>query len=320
LGQSQENSTQYLSDIGILKPFQINSDNALVDDLTLDTINYLNTNEGFNLLTYGDENRRIIHRDKLPKDIGKLFGIHPEKLPYELQRQLNRFLSDGWYRVNKNFASFYMTLLANKISEKECIALLTDNSLSSNFSELIKLDNQVNISGSGYSSHDYMRKEKYLALAQGQLTNLIVQGIKIMPTTTLEDIINFKKHHQDELGKFRTEIGSLTKEVNNSLDMASIRQQIEDIYKDRFSPAYNDLKKSLSSYGIKWVAENFIKVSFFSTGSATIPFLMGASIPQALFAGAGISLISSIVLFNETKKETLRNNPYSYLLSLGKKI
>jgi hypothetical protein len=42
---------------------------------------------------------------------------------------------------------------------------------------------------------------------------------------------------------------------------------------------------------------------------------LGLSIPHAVLAGAGVSLIVSAVLFNLQKEEEMRKNPFSYLLS-----
>jgi hypothetical protein len=44
------------------------------------------------------------------------------------------------------------------------------------------------------------------------------------------------------------------------------------------------------------------------------------TIPTALVAGAGLSLIVSGTVYNTDKKEFLRNNPYSYLLSLEQEL
>ena len=308
----QENTTAYLSDEGILKPLSVNPDSDFIEELTSDTLNYLNTTEGFQLLAHGQGSNSEIHRDKLPRDVSRLFDIHPEKLPDEIQRQLRRTMTnEGWFRVDTNFAMFYMTLLANKICEQKSIALLTDNSLTSNLSDLVRLDNQIAIKGRDFDFH----------LAQGHLTNLIIQGIKVSQASTLEDVVNFKKRHRDELGLFRTNIAKLTKDLPKDLPFDAFKQQIEDIYNDEFLPSYNNFKKSLKGSGIKWIADNFIKVSFFSTSATAIPMtLLGLSLPQVLLAGAGVSIISSLISYNVDKEEKLRNNPYSYLLAVDNGI
>jgi hypothetical protein len=42
----------------------------------------------------------------------------------------------------------------------------------------------------------------------------------------------------------------------------------------------------------------------------------GLAVPTALLAGAGLSLIVSGIMYNVDKREALRSNPYSYLLSI----
>lgn len=317
----QENATQYLCDEGILKPIQVNSENDFIEELASDTLNYLNTNEGFQLLTQGHR-QYTIHRDKLPRDISRLFDIHPEKLPYEIQYHLrHRLTNEGWLRVDGGFAKFYMTLLANKISEHYGIAPLTDNSLTSNFSDLVRLDNQIAISGRE-RDYDYRpHRERYINLQQGLLVNMALESISISEPTSLEDVIKFKRKHQDELGLFRKNVENLTKNIPEDASLVQIRQLVEDVYINEFKPGYNTLTNSLKGSGIKWAADNLMKVSFFSTGATAIPTaLLGLSVPYALLAGVGISIISSLVSYNVDKRNTLRNNPYSYLLAINKGV
>lgn len=317
----QENKTQYLSDKGILRPMNVNPEIDIIDDLTTDTLNYLNTNEGFQLLTQGRDRSATIHRDKLPRDVSRLFDIHPEKLPYEIQHILRQNITkDGWFRVGSEFAAFYMTLLANKICDTNSIALLTDNTLTSNLTDKVRLDNQISIKGGDYNFRRHRHDEKYIHLAQGMLTNFIIEGVKIKPTSTLEDIVKFKKDHRDELGLFRTNIAKLTQNVSKK-KLEAIRQEVEDIYKDEFLPSYNNFKKALSSSGIKWVSDNFMKVSVISTSATALPMaLLGLALPQALIAGAGVSLITSLISYNQDRKEKLRANPYSYLLAVDRQV
>ncbi len=319
----ERNTTQYLSGEGILQPIRVNPDFDFIEDLTTDTINYLNTNEGFQLLTQGRGNS-FVHREKMPRDVDRLFTIHHEKLPYFIQHELQKDLTNnnGWIEVDTNFAMFYMTLLANKICEQKSIALLADNSLLSNLTDKVRLDNQIAISDRDYRhrrresrTHDQER----IYLAHGLLTSLIIDGIKISDTTSLEDIVKFKKQHRDELGLFRTNIAKLTQNVSKDDPYEAMRQQIEDIYRDEFLPSYNNFKKSLSGSGIKWVADNFMKISLISTSATALPMaLLGLAVPHALIAGAGVSLVTSVISYNEDKKERLRASPYSYLLAVNK--
>lgn len=301
---------------------RVNPEVDTIEDLTTDTLNYLNTNEGFQLLTQERGRYSVLHRDKLPRDVSRLFDIHPEKLPYEIQHMLRQNMTrDGWFRVGSDFAAFYMTLLANKLCEENSVALLTDNSLTSNLTDKVRLDNQIAIKGRDHDYHHRRHQEKYIHLAQGMLTNLIIEGVKIKPSSSLVDIVKFKEKHRDELGLFRTNIAKLTQNVSKEKKIEVIRQEIEDIYKDEFLPSYNNFKKALSGSGIKWVSDNFMKVSVISTSATALPMaLLGLALPQALIAGAGVSLITSLISYNEDKKEKLRTNPYSYLLAVDRQV
>lgn len=305
-----------LFDEGILKPIEVAPDNDFIQELTSATLNYLNTNEGYQLLQQGNYLSRLIHRNKPTRKIKELFDIHPAKLPYKIQQMLEGAITDdGWFRVNKNFAMFYMTLLANKICERNSIGLLTDNMFASNLSDLAKLDNKVSFKNDGMFRE--RGRNTIQSLAQGQLMNLIIQGINIPNNTSLEDVIEFKRKHQDELGHFRTSISQMTKGLPEGLHFEAFKEKIESIYVDEFTPSYNNLKKALKSSGIKWVVNNFMKISFFSTSATSIPMIMsGSPIPQAILAGTGVSVISSLVSYNIEKEEMLRKNPYSYLYAI----
>lgn len=319
----QETSTRFLHDEGLLRPVKVNPSDDLIEELSTDTLNYLNTNEGFQLLTQGQGNSYVIHSDKLPREVSEIFDIHPEKLPREIQRRLQHNLKDGgWFAVNSNFALFYMTLLANKICEQKSIGLLSDNSLIANFTDKVRLDNQIAIR-SRRNQHFYPHRdnEKYIHLAQGLLTNLVIGGIRVLKNSSFNDILDFKKRHSDELGHFRTNIGKLTEKVSEEKPLEAIQQEVEDIYKDEFLPSYNNFKSALNSSGIKWISDNFMKVSVVSTSATGLPMaLLGLGLPQALLAGAGITLITSLVSYNQDKKEKLRTNPYSYLLAVENKL
>lgn len=318
----KERATQYLFDEGILKPIHVNPEKDYIKDLTNDTISYLDTTEGFQLLTEGRGRSTTIHRDKLPRDISHLFDLHPEKLSSEIRSMVRHTITeDGLFRVDSNFAYFYMTLLANKICEHHAIAPLTDNSLTSNLSDLIRLNNQVAITRHDRLHYDHsFRREHYIDLAQGLLINTVIEGISISELTSLDDVIKFKRKYQDELGLFRTNIENLTKDIPTDATLIQIRQKVEDVYKNQFEPGYNALKKSLKDARIKWIP-NFLKVSLVSTSATSIPIvLLGLSMPHALLSAGSISMISSVVSYNVDKRERLRNNPYSYLLTINKGI
>lgn len=303
---------------GVLTPHRVNPDHTVVRELANDVKKFINTNEGFEFLVKGRNDSATIHIEKLPRDIRRISKLHPEKLPYEIQNILENDLHrDGWLQVDNRFAGFYMTLLANKICERERLVLLTDNTLASKLSEKAKLDNQRNV----FVNEDrYWQRERYensmLNLNQGILSNLILKGIRFSPDTKTEDVLKFKRKHQDELGLFRIKLEKLVSDIPTDIPFEALQQHIQDIYVNEFQPAYNNFKKSLDSFKLKWINDHVMKIAFFKGGTgALLPYLLGATIPQAVLAGAGLSLVTSVISYNQEKREMLRDNPYSYLVS-----
>ena len=313
--------TKAMYDEGVLVPLNVSPDMGLISELAEDVQKFLQTNEGFDFMIKAEDNKTFIHKDKLPRELNSIFSIHPDKMPYEIQRVLRENLSEGgWISVDNRFARFYMSLLANKICDVERLVLLTDNEKASNLTEKARIDNQIQI----IRNHEnfYERdKRTTLHLSEGLLSNLAFRGIRFSPDTKVTDVISFKRSHQDELGLFRANLTKLVKDIPTDESFEELQLHVNDIYINEFVPSYNNLKKALEGSKFKWIADNIMKISLFSVGATALPsLLLGASIPQALIAGTGASLISSIVSYNEDKAEKLRNNPFSYLYSAERQL
>lgn len=307
--------TKILNDEGILTPHFVNPDMRVVRSLSDEVINFLETNEGFDYLIKGKRQNTTIHEDKLPRDVRRISTLHPEKLSHEIRGMLDEGMRrDDWIEVDTRFAGFYMSLLANKICENERLVLLTDDSFASNLTEKARLANQKKVLGRERFFQRY--EPTTLHLSQGLLSNLVFKGIRFSSDTKVQDIIKFKRKHQDELGLFRENLEKLVSSIPKDTPFEALQQHVEDIYVNDFNPAYNNFKKALSGFKLKWVNDHVMKVAFFKGGTgALLPFLLGATIPQALLAGAGISLVTSAISYNNAKREILRENPYSYLVS-----
>ena len=318
------NAALTLVDEGFLSPLSVTSDMIEIEDLTGEVLKYLESSEGAEVL-YSDEIKRYsdIHVEKLPRQIQNLSTIHPDKLPYKIREMLRDGLSqrrNEWLTVDNRFASFYMTLLANRLSYEVGAGLLTDTPGNSRLMSSARLDAKLQTPSSRCHQDRFSDARQYSrmpsVLAQGMLADLILETIRVDPETPINEIIKFKRRYPDELGKFRTKVAELTAEISNDQPLARLRQQVNDIYINQVQPEIGTLKRALSEQGIRWAADNFLKVSFFSTGAASLPLaVMGLSVPQALLVGAGVSLTASAVLYNCDKSKALRENPFSYLVT-----
>ena len=320
----QENDTRFLSENGFLKPLRINSNDDDVIDIGNEIIELLSSPEIIQSFFYESNVRHTkLYRSKMSLQFEEILceirhrPIYAEKLPMHLRMiidEVKKRGQRGFYYVDDLFAASYMTLLANKLSERYSLAMITDTHPFFTAGNSIKYGNQSCMLIDRHASANH----RYHELAQGILLNYIIRGLSISPETTLDDLIRFKEHHRDELGRFKVELANLTQtyeDTNEPID--AIQNEIKDIYENKFLPAYNALKDALSGFNIRWITNSFLKISAISASAAGVPVvLLGLPIEQALYAGMGISVIASSVSYNVDKRQFLRDNPYSYLLSI----
>ena len=230
----------------------------------------------------------------------------------------------NWMEVDSEFASFYMTLLATRLSERFGLGLLTDSQASHRLSSKVKEDSEL--SSVYRNAYDYefrarkRRRDAPRQLAEGMMVDLIIEQIGINPETPIDKILDFRNGHKNEVGKFRKKIEELTSDVPENLSTDALRQYAHDKYSNEVAPAICDLKDALTDSRIGWMTKSLMKVSFISAGTSSALVGAGLSVPNALLVGAGISLIGMGILYNQDKKKVLRENPYSYVVSVEKAL
>jgi hypothetical protein len=157
-------------------------------------------------------------------------------------------------------------------------------------------------------------------LAPGLLAQLAIERIAVSRDTPIDKLLDFRERHKDELALFRAKIGQLTAAVETDLPAEALRQRVSDIHTNEVEPAISNLKAALGGRRIRWMGDGILKTAFLSAGSSTMLVAAGMAVPTALLAGAGLSLIVSGIMYNVDKRESLRSNPYSYLLSIGREL
>jgi hypothetical protein len=325
-----------LESAGYLIPLRVHSGMYEIEELTNDTLTYFGTSEGTEMLIAEPGGcRHEIHVDKLPKIFSQFADIHPEKLPHEIRRTLERFATQStcgndWLRVEDRFADFYMTLLASRLAERIGASLLTSFPAADRLAVTARLDAQIN----GYVQFDrhstWRNWREYEAfgrphrmpkhLAPGMLAHLAIDKMAVAPDTPVGRLIDFRERHRDELSQFRTKIEQLAASVETDQPIEALRQRVVDLYANEVTPAITNLKKALDGRRIRWLGEGILKLAFLSAGSSTMLVAAGLPVPTALLAGAGLSLIVSGTMYNVDKEESLRTNPYAYLLSVEREL
>jgi len=325
-----------LQEAGFLVPLRVHSRMEEIEKLTDDALTYLDTTEGGELLVARSQGRRHhIHLDKLSTNLVRLPMFH-QKLGHEVLHFLSSRASPSsrgpdWLDVDEGFALFYMTLLANRLAERVGAALLTPIPTAERLALAARLDAQLSgVIPWGLDGPSRRRWREYEAfgprrrmprtLAPGLLSQLAIQRVGVAPDTPIDHLLDFRERHRDELASFRTEIERLTSSVEEDLSAEALRQRVSDLYTNGVEPAVANLKRALEGRRIRWLGEGLLKIAFLSAGSSSMLIAAGLAVPTALLAGAGLSLVVSGTLYNVDKSESLRSNPYAYLLSLEKEL
>ena len=325
-----------LKDAGFLVPLRVCSGMDEIEELEGDVLTYLESAEGAELLIAGHGGRRRdIHVEKLPYELRQLADIHPEKLPYKIRhlfRELtaNSDRGDDWLRVDENLANFYMTLLASRLAERVGARLLTSLAAADRLAVSARFDAQLNgvIPWGMHSRRRHWREYDAFGprrrmprhLAHGMLANLAIERIAVVPDTPIDRLIEFREKHRDELAQFRTIVEQLASSIEFDLPAEALRQRVSNLYTDEVVPAIANLKAALKGRRIRWLGNGLLRIGFLSAGSSTMLEMAGLEGPTALLAGAWISLIATGAMYNVDKEESLRANPFAYLLSVERQL
>ncbi|HEY8227267.1 MAG TPA: DUF6236 family protein [Pyrinomonadaceae bacterium] len=319
-------TAQALQDAGFLLPLRVHSEMEEIEELVPVVLAHLSSPDGMALLAGGAGGlTHDIHIEKLPDSMGRLFDLHPEKLPYEIRNILKRISSPSrrgneWLKVDEGFAMFYMTLLANQLAERVDAAVVTPSAAAERVAISARIDGQLppipwRHGPPFWREYEAFGRRRRLPrrLAPGMLPELTIQRVAVSPNTSVDDLLKFREAHQDELARFRTEISNLAGAVNEDLSIEALRQRVSDIYLNQVNPAIADLKEALDGRRIRWFAEGLLKLASLSAGPALVA--AGVPVSTALLAGAGLSFIVLGTMYNVDKRDTLRKDPFAYLLS-----
>jgi len=324
-----------LQDAGFLMPLRVISEMPEVEALADDVLTFLASEEGVELLLdSGDGCRHYIHPQKLPYMLRELEGmsrLHPEKLPHEIRHALRRLgmHQDGdWFRVDGVFAKYYMTLLATRLAERLGHALVTELPAADRLAVAARLDGQMQSLVPWRSYSRQWREYEALGprqimprhLAPGLLAHLAIDRIGICPDTPIDDLIDFKEKHRDELSLFRNAIQSLASSVESDDSVEALRARIQSLYDGQVRPAVSNLQKALDGRRIKWLSEGLLKVAFLSAGSSSMLVASGMAVPTALLVGAGVSLVASGIMYNVDRQQSLAESPFAYLVSMQRAL
>lgn len=303
--------SRILADRKILEPIIVEPNQRIVEKVSNQMLNFLDTNECKALLGL---NRSSVPIEHLRNEINMGFSIHPEKVHFDLRHKLHKYVdSQNIIDIDIKIAYYYMTILANEICEELGLALLTDDSQAN--------DMKNRLSHSGNKPVDVQLDNNIASqnICKGALINLIIDGFQIDPKCSISTILKFKDKHNDELGLFRSNLQKLIDSVDKTESAHAMQKTIEDIYANEIKPSYSNLKKSLKGFKIKYISKGVLHLTYATTAGTCLPIILNQPPSTTLYAALGISVFATSAQYKADKEKFITENPYSYILSVKRK-
>ena len=312
--------TRTLENEGILFAHRVNPFMDEIQGIAHDVEKYMNTAEGKKSFRRPWQESRAQRRNRLDddrvweeqeeylKDKYREFYIHMDKLPLPLRNNLAGQQDEGGFiRAKESFMTFYMTLLANKICQNHDMSLLTNAVSYNNLSNRIFRDRFTIVQG------DFENEQN----RRGMMYQIVMDDIKIAPSTPIEDIIQFRRDRQQELARFREEMDRLTSFDTEGMNAHDFEHEIKRIYDQEIIPAMNNVKTTLNEARINWLSGPAACVF-----SGIIPLALSldlstiSGIISGVSQGIGLTLTSLPIIRNWQA----RRSPYTYLIKMKQEI
>jgi hypothetical protein len=244
-------------------------------------------------------------------DINEQYArLHADKVDVQLRKMIiakGKGASHGdWLYVPTEFEALYMTYLAEQISLKNNLQLLSDSSAAWTGATFIKYDGKVT---------DFPSEDQTQALATLVIRDFLPRDIlSIRP----EEIIKFREKYRDERQQFINTMKKIASSISESEDESVYKDRIEDIKKD-IESALSDYRGSLQSISLAGLTG--IKSLSFPVVTKVASAISGATLDTSTLCiisalGAGLGLVSGFSDWNEKRRKLDRDSDYSYLMHM----
>jgi hypothetical protein len=215
---------------------------------------------------------------------------------------------ESYIKVEGIFGYLYMTYLANTISEKNNIPIITDLEdffiTSQYFKQRKSLVNQQ------------IPKEFEFSLANMLIADYFPKDINLI---TIDKIIKIRKELEGQRISFANEIISLANRVKSEIGDESSLQDALNHYSESLKSQCEEIRKIYESFGIDTII-NFLTVSV-PTSIITLSSNFIQSEYRPIAIGGGILLgLAATANKMRIRKQELDSKPLSYLLKIQSKV
>lgn len=309
-GPYKKHTECLLEEAGLLYPHRIDPYSSMTDGLEDDILTYMRTKEGLRSLTssfftrasssldvrYGQK------RNALEKEYGAFYD-KVNSFSDEVKERINRFTThDGSVSVGRTFMHFYMTLLANRICQQNDMVLLTERVV------LNDLSSNVLLAGMSGNDSDADR--------QGVVCKVVLEGIKLDPSTPVESIIRFKEDRADLLEQLRRAVSGLVVFDGTGMTAGDIEETVKRQYSNAVMPVVSDLQSALTDAALHWYSE---KSAYTMSGVVSCDSALDEE-PNPVVVGENAEVILTPVRFRPGLSGQIENKPYTFLLKTGRVV
>lgn len=251
------------------------------------------------------------HAAALEFDLDEAYArLHEDKVDVRLRQMLiasgKASARDEWLSVPREFESLYMTFLAEQISRRNGLRLLSDFDAAWSASTYFKFDGQV---------VDQPRPETTHQLAVLVIRDFLPQNILHL---TPKEILRVRRKYKHQRQRFLFAIQGAAKDLSECEDETVYEDRLQDL-KRNIEEKLSDYKKGLSD--LKIVGWTGLKSVTFPVVTKVASVIAGKDLdPHVLTTisalGIGLGLVSGLRDFQGKRRKLEKDCDYSYLLFL----
>jgi hypothetical protein len=295
-----------LYEMGVLVPLRVMPDMPELTAIGEEALAFLDTPAGKMIAEHGGP-PRIVRKGKRPRIMRK--ALSGKTIEANI-RNASPDATEKLIRVSPVLADYYNTLVAQRFAEWRGLAMVSDEG-----GEFPQLAQRAFLESTlGRQPLGPIDERE----GQGIVANLVLHGIQLPQTVAIDDVLNFRDNHREELGRLRSKVADLARSVAGHVTTTAVVQRAKDACATEIVPALDVLRKQLTKAKIEVVPGAVLSVACFGVGSGSLLTSVVGDPVSSIAIGAVATLALGIVKYRLAKQQILLTNPYTYVLQIDR--
>ena len=311
----QRSTSQEYMDAGVIVPYRANPDRREIRDIAEDIADLMGNPHIDSLI--GEEHWSLRQSRDYP--------VHPDKLASNLQYELEKSgfgqtNEEGFVEMRDGLAALYMLLLSMKVSGAQKSSMVTDQLGAYKASNVTRIRESFTPLDDFPFHHRHHRHERLSReFVDACIHEMSLSWFRIAPEASPKSILKYRKKYGDELTRMKSAILKANSNIftDEAITLGDLRVQASNYVHDEIQPAYDDLCRTLTESGIKFLPD-LLEAALYSEGVGVLATTVGQS--WALVAAPACGMAIRSVKHLADQRSILQNSPWSYLYHLEKKV